>query len=77
MLAAQTPDIDGLEAAEARLDMVSKGGSTQAAYDALMGNSAAASYANLSGSGFRAFKIDNANKTAHMQKAFNNRNWAA
>jgi hypothetical protein len=72
-----TKGINGLEAAEARLDAVSKGGSTQAQLDKLIGRGTAASYSNLSGAGLRAVKIDNANKTAYYQKAYNNRNWAA
>lgn len=68
-----TKGINGLEAAEARIDAISKGGSTQFQLDKLLGKSTSGNYSNLGGAGFSAFASNNASKTAYYQKAFEQR----
>lgn len=68
-----TKGIQGLDSAEARLDAVSKGGSTQSIMDSLLGKSTSGNYGLLGKNGFVATAIDNANKTAYYQKAFEQR----
>ena len=55
--------INGLEAAEARLDAVSKGGSTHSILDSLLGRSTSGSYSNLGSVGYRAVASENRLKT--------------
>ena len=62
--------VNGLEAAEARLQAVQQGGSTQALMNNLLGSGARGDYRLLGGAGYRAVRADNRNKTRFYVSQF-------
>ena len=65
-----TNGINGLTAAESRLDAISKGGSTAKQLDDILGKSTNNDYTNTSDYSLNAARADNRNKTQYYEKQF-------